>query len=448
MVAAKGLPAWMYHAQRDPAVFGISWVDLVFPFFLFTMGAAMAFVIDRKVDDGTSKFHILKDLVIRGLMLGVFALIGEHWRPYTMSGSPGPKIWVLSIVGFFAISAMFARWPASIPKNLHRPLTLAGWAVAIGSLPFLHYANGVTGFANYRNDVILMVLANVTVVGGLIYLFTRGNAQRRIIAWLAVALVTLTADKGGIGQFVWDWTPTQYLHLDQWAFGRYFPVFYHFEYCKYLLIALPGTICGEQLMLHPEGVRVTSENSLESWTAAGALLISSVLIPAALLAREIWMAAIALVILSASGRYFIRTIEAAKAGILTEVWNWGAALIGLGLFAEPIGGGIRKDGPTTLSYHLVCAGLAFFAVGGLSILYDGLRQRWLRPVAELGMNPILGYVAITNLITGVAGLTRIEDLYAREDINPWLITAIGLGKTLVVMIVVAWATRQKFFVRA
>ena len=41
------LPAWMFHAQVpppefrfDPTVPGITWVDLVFPFFLFSMGAA------------------------------------------------------------------------------------------------------------------------------------------------------------------------------------------------------------------------------------------------------------------------------------------------------------------------------------------------------------------------------------------------------------------------
>lgn len=39
------LPAWLFHAQVpppsfrfDPSVPGITWVDLVFPFFLFSMG--------------------------------------------------------------------------------------------------------------------------------------------------------------------------------------------------------------------------------------------------------------------------------------------------------------------------------------------------------------------------------------------------------------------------
>ena len=42
------LPSWMYHAQVpppahkfNPTIPGITWVDLVFPFFLFAMGAAI-----------------------------------------------------------------------------------------------------------------------------------------------------------------------------------------------------------------------------------------------------------------------------------------------------------------------------------------------------------------------------------------------------------------------
>ena len=44
------LPAWMYHMQApppshvfNPQLAGLTWVDLVFPFFLFSMGAAFPF---------------------------------------------------------------------------------------------------------------------------------------------------------------------------------------------------------------------------------------------------------------------------------------------------------------------------------------------------------------------------------------------------------------------
>ena len=56
----SGLPAWMFHAQLPPPdyvfspdVRGITWVDLVFPFFLFAMGAAFPLAMRKRLDTGT-----------------------------------------------------------------------------------------------------------------------------------------------------------------------------------------------------------------------------------------------------------------------------------------------------------------------------------------------------------------------------------------------------------
>src|SRR5271154_609810 len=60
------LPSWMYHAQEPPPTFqwngslpGISWVDLVFPFFLFSMGAAFPLALSKRMENGTSNFKLL-----------------------------------------------------------------------------------------------------------------------------------------------------------------------------------------------------------------------------------------------------------------------------------------------------------------------------------------------------------------------------------------------------
>ena len=61
------LPGWMYHAQSgprsnflfDPTVYGITWVDLVFPFFLFAMGAAFPFSIGSKYDKGVDRKSVV-----------------------------------------------------------------------------------------------------------------------------------------------------------------------------------------------------------------------------------------------------------------------------------------------------------------------------------------------------------------------------------------------------
>ncbi len=59
------LPGWMYHAQLpppnhvfNPNVPGITWVDLVFPFFLFAMGAAFRFALRKRIDQGVPYWKI------------------------------------------------------------------------------------------------------------------------------------------------------------------------------------------------------------------------------------------------------------------------------------------------------------------------------------------------------------------------------------------------------
>lgn len=81
-IASGVLPGWMYHAQVgprsnhtfDPTILGITWVDLVFPFFLFAMGAAFPFSIGGKIEKGESTWRIMWECLLRGMRLTFFAI--------------------------------------------------------------------------------------------------------------------------------------------------------------------------------------------------------------------------------------------------------------------------------------------------------------------------------------------------------------------------------------
>lgn len=76
------LPAWLFHAQVpppsfrfDPSVPGITWVDLVFPFFLFSMGAAFPLALRRRLEQrGESVALILTVVARRWALLALFAI--------------------------------------------------------------------------------------------------------------------------------------------------------------------------------------------------------------------------------------------------------------------------------------------------------------------------------------------------------------------------------------
>ena len=102
----EGLPGWMYHAQYPPPsrqfsgnLPGITWVDLVFPIFLFAMGAAIPLALSRRIEEGTAKWRVYS-AITRGLLLAGFAIYVGHIRPYTINPKPDIGTWLLGLLAF------------------------------------------------------------------------------------------------------------------------------------------------------------------------------------------------------------------------------------------------------------------------------------------------------------------------------------------------------------
>ncbi len=454
------LPPWMYHAQEPPPnhvfndrIFGITWVDLVFPFFLFSMGAAIPLAISRWLEEGASKSRVVLRLVVRGLLLGFFAIYGQHLRPLDWSSNPDPATWWTAILGFGLLLLMFVRWPERVPNRVGQALTALGWIGATLLIARHLYPDGRVGFENTRNDAILMVLANVAVSGGVIWLLTRCRPWWRLGIMGAVGLIFLTSTMpGSVGKAIWDFTPLQFFDWRHWTFGRFVPVFYHFEYHKYLLIVLPGTFCGDWVLRAREELdREGSWPQWRVWAVFALGLIAPVLACWGLFARYVVGTSLGLI---AIGFLLIGLTIGATGSIeqlLSRLCRFGFGLLALGLLAEPLGGGIRKDEPT-LSYFVVTAGLACIVWASLVVLMDLAKKgRWLRLLSLTGMNPILAYVTIANLVMAVDGLTNFSNWLASTSLgnNPWALAALSGGlKTLFVALVASAFTKARVFLRA
>lgn len=437
MVPYRGLPAWMYHAQLPPPsreldlkTFGITWVDLVFPFFLFAMGAAIVFALGRRIEKGESTASIVKGVLIRGLMLAAFAEVRPHFSAYAISSKPSLAVWLLALLGFVAMVLMFARWPSEWPRTRRWGLTTLGWAIFFATVPFITYNDGVKGFANYRVDVILMVLANVYVSGSLIYLATQNRLAARIVALLAVAAILLAADAGGIAHALYTWSPYDAVHFDAFRYARFVPKIYNPEFQKYLMLVIPGTIAGDLLLAERSVPSMRWPVALGGWALAAIACVG-------LLAREVPLTGFGLLVV---WLVMWRTPGDGDRPVL----NWAGAFLLLGILLEPLSGGIRKEG-TTMSYYLVTAGLAFALLASLAYV----RSKGWRPIELTGQNPILGYAAITNLIPALFGVLTIETTIGDgTGYQPWSVLAYGLLKTALVAAATAWATKRRFFLRA
>ena len=89
------LPAWMFHAQVppplhkfDPSIPGITWVDLVFPFFLFSMGAAIPLSLKKHIENKKGFLFVLWMALKRFLLLAFFALFTQHMKAWVIAETP------------------------------------------------------------------------------------------------------------------------------------------------------------------------------------------------------------------------------------------------------------------------------------------------------------------------------------------------------------------------
>jgi predicted acyltransferase len=437
------LPAWMYHAQEPPpthafnkTLAGLTWVDLVFPLFLFAMGAAIPFALSRRVAQGWSTPKLILYILKRGALLGAFAIILQHLRPFSIDANPTGKTWALAILGFGLLSFMFGQIPDRwIFSKYRTSITIAAWVAALVLITQLPY--GGKGFLLTRSDPILIALANMAVFGAIAWLMTRSNRLLRLgLLGILIALQFASGSEGWV-KTLWSASPIP------WVF--------QFYYLKYLFIVIPGTIAGDLIWhwsqqpdreLDPCSAK--SQPYILILCAMGFLCL---LLLVGLQARWLWQTTLGSIAVCAVVWQWIKPLKAGTDLLIRQFYQWGVYWLILGLCFEPFQGGIKKD-PSTYSYYFVTTAIAFFLLIGFTILIDRLQQkRWLQLLIDNGQNPMIAYVAFANLLWGILQLSGLEDLSIAYTNTPILGAVKGVLYTLPIALLTRFFTRQKFFWR-
>ena len=189
------LPVWMYHAQEpppthdfNPNLAGLTWVDLVFPFFLFAMGAVVPFGVPSRLDTKGVKVT-MQHTFLRTLKLLVFAIVVWQFHPWRCEslGFYAPIIGLLTYVGFFLA---FAKLPKLTASNSLK-INILGWALVVVAGIFITLSGKKINPS--ENDAIIRVLANINFVGIGVWILTRHNPTLR----LGIALIFLAQYVGG-----------------------------------------------------------------------------------------------------------------------------------------------------------------------------------------------------------------------------------------------------------
>lgn len=440
------LPDWMYHAQVPPPnhVFnpnlpGITWVDLVFPFFLFSMGAAIPLALSRRLGKNLPIWKTLLGIFQRGFLLVFFAIYVQHLRPYTLNPEPTTYVWLHSLFAFVVLFAIFYRFPQTWNQNLKLGIRIIGWIAAILLLYFVSYpeTNKLgTGFSLYRSDIIILVLANVVVSGSIVWWATRNNLLVRLGLLGILIAIRLSHLEPGWIKYFWDNSPLP------WIGNLYFQ--------QYLFIIIPGTVVGDLLL---SWLKKSSEQKAEVFEMRKFFLplltmISFIIIALiGLKARWVTETTIVLSLLCLISIFLFSKPKTELEKLFKQMMYWGVYWLVLGLFFEAFEGGIKKDHPT-MSYYFLTSGLAIcFLIGSMIMINVFKKERWLKLLIDTGQNPMIAYAGITNLLPPLLGLTKLNELIRTLTPTPWLGALGGLLKTILLGYIISIFTKNKIFWR-
>ena len=416
----SGLPAWMFHAQTppptytfDPSAAGLTWVDLVFPFFLFSMGAAFPFAMRKKFENGATLESTALQLVKRWATLTLFALV---------IGNTSYTIWSSSRPGWQANIFLIATWVAmflSLVRTDKKWINISGVALICILAAVLYFWFGITPDKG-TSDIIMMILANVALWGGLIWILTRNSLRLR---WLVILFIA--AVKAAFS-YIPELAALEPACL-AWLFNP--------EWLQYLLIALPGSIAGDLILNHSRSgkslageSRVGNRNTLTSAFIA----ILAVLVQLwGLYLRIVLIDFIATALFALSFFNLVRR----DSGVYKTLGLTGFILLLAGIAFDPVDGGITKD-YCNLSYLFTTGGMAMLVTAVLVLLEFrfNLRSGF---ISSIGQNPMVAYTVTSYVIGPVLNLAGVLPLlYSLSDGNQFwgivqgiILTSMMMGAT-------------------
>ena len=383
------LPAWMFHAQTPPPTYafnpdvpGITWVDLVFPFFLFAMGAAFPFALRRRMERGESIISLVGSLAKRWLILTLFALILGN--AYAVGGAAKPvwqvqmfnvALWVALFLSLVRVKTSEAAEGAK--KHLGTAVNLAG-VTMLAVLASVYTKWFGLPLSKGSSDIIIMILAVMAIWGGAIWMLTKDNIRLR---WLVILLIAAFKALDSYAPASLSFVP------DCSAVGWFFT----WDWLQYLLIVLPGSVVGDMILNHSR-----SEEALNigrSGVIAGILAFAAVLVQLwGLFTRNV----LADFCISAFLGVAFVALTWKQRNVYSGVAWTGFALMLAGIAIDPVDGGITKD-YCNLSYVFTTGGMATLVTAVLLMLemHFGVQCRF---VAGVGQNPMLAYTVTTFLI--------------------------------------------------
>ena len=422
------MPGWMYHVQNPPpthdldmSVPGIGWVDMVFPIFIFCMGASIPFA--------------------KPSVKGVFARFGMLWLfsyLYVLINSSNPWVTIAGFAALFPLYMVFKSPPRFGGKEIPVAAVRVVGALLVGAVIWVNHHFFAEVLSVQRRGIIIFLLAFLYLFGSLIWLYTQQKKKLRWGIWLGILVFTIVTPQLG-------WPTTTYANpAIRWWFNV--------EYFYFLLLLIPSTFVGELIkekigdsgeLEQPEALVVPAHSK---WTLAALCFALVVWLLYAFYMQLYWWN------VGLSGVMLFGILAYAKrvAPQWLPVLKVAAFMVYAGVLLEPYGGGIKKV-PCTIQYCFAAGGMAMLLLYVAERICSKFGNGFITRVFEgAGKNPLMSYIAFNCMVLPLMELSGLIYLYrmAYPQGVHWAGFLRSVAVVLFTMWVVALFTRKKIFWKA
>jgi heparan-alpha-glucosaminide N-acetyltransferase len=196
----KGLPWWTYHMPRETN--GMTYVDMVFPAFLFVMGMSIPIAVERRIAENDSRGKIWLHIAARSLSLVALGLFIANGPQVDRQQTRISAVW-WDFLGFAGIALFWGVFrSSSADGRLSRVARYGGlFLLAILAIVFRRTTqDGHVAWLDFSDWEILGLLGWAYLLVGSLYLLFKKNvvALAASLALLCALNVLSTA-----GWFAW-----------------------------------------------------------------------------------------------------------------------------------------------------------------------------------------------------------------------------------------------------
>jgi heparan-alpha-glucosaminide N-acetyltransferase len=194
VASVPGAPAWMKHVDPHDAD-GMTFVDVVFPAFLFVVGMAIPLSVGRRLDAGEPVRSVWRGVLARTAALLVIGVLMVNTETIARDGIVPAALWTLLM--YVGVLLAWTRWGGAGRAAMR----VAGVALLV-ALAFLYRGNEATGLLQLRPQWwgILGLIGWAYLVGCAAYTLFRRELGA-LIGVVALLYLLFVAD--AVGFFAW-----------------------------------------------------------------------------------------------------------------------------------------------------------------------------------------------------------------------------------------------------